>query len=889
MNLPCRSLLATVFFLPALSAQAGDAHDALVRQSVALEQLAEGRLAAHEADAVLADAARLAAYRAPSGRADARLADKAFHLHAWQASLRERREAGSAAKPPALPTPRIALGAGAPGSGCGSAIPLREGDALRLPVGTGAQVWLRVAANGDAPVSLTTRGSTLDPALAAFADCRVAEQAPFASADDSVGLQAELALVPRKQTFWYVRADNLSSAGDLVVSAVRAVALSGRVTRSVSGNGIAGVRVALFRNESGYYYFASSTVTDADGAYSLAAVGSGTFALRTGDDSTQTVGILHEAFDGFRCTGSYFDLYYCGTQGNNFTPIALADPAERIVDFALDVGGSISGTLTSSIGGPVSGAAVAALTQSRFVLRSTTSDALGRWRIDGLPPEGVYITASAVDHATTLHAGIECPGPDYFYCNVAAGTLVSAPLEGVVRVDMTLRRQQFVDVAFTVNGGAPPVDSYTYGIAPVLLNANGAVVAQGSSRGGGLYRIGPVAAGSYRLRATSNFAYPRLYPAVECSSDCLAELGLGEVINVAATDAVVERTMDLRRYPSLSGTVTTDGSGAPIGSASVALLPVGGGFYGGISTSTSATGGYRFDTVPPGTYILRFSSEQHADEVHQNVPCTSQNPALDCPGATLVSVGSNTPDRTIDASLARSATISGRITIGGQAYTGYGSFHLVRADGSIAASWSTYPGFDGRFTLFDVPGGTWRVGFLADSFLGYLPQLFPGVDCPAGSFGVSFNGCAIAQATPVVVQNGAAVTGIDFAPRRTGSQVVRVLNAFNDEPLAGVMIDVWNSLGQRVDSRATDASGRAYPVGASNSTPATAHALSTDNDQGLINEVYQDILCPNGSVFFGTCALSGFTPVLLPAVPNAPEITWRVSRPIPIFGANFEN
>jgi hypothetical protein len=41
-------------------------------------------------------------------------------------------------------------------------------------------------------------------------------------------------------------------------------------------------------------------------------------------------------------------------------------------------------------------------------------------------------------------------------------------------------------------------------------------------------------------------------------------------------------------------------------------------------------------------------------------------------------------------------------------------------------------------------------------------------------------------------------------------------------------------------------------------------------------------------VFFGTCALTGYTPVLFPAPANAPEIVIRLARPVSIFSGSFE-
>jgi hypothetical protein len=890
MKLP--ALIACLALLAPAAGAAADLESDLVRHAVALERAiadaGAGRLAHAGAARLDADdaalRARLAVHR---GSLDPALLDKAQRLEGLRALLRQARagKVPSSLSPPAL-VRAVALDDTA-GTNCERALPLRSGEALWHPVRAGASVWYRVEGAGDAALRVSTRGSSIDPALAAFADCRVADREPLAYEDDSFGLQADLALVPRKQTFWYVRADNPGDAGELVVSALRAIAISGRVARASSGTGLPGLRVSSFRSEGGTYFYAGDVGTDAAGNYVLSLIGSGTYAIRTAESFSQSVGLVHQAYDGFRCTdANYFNLSTCGTGSTNFTPIVLTDPSTLTIDFALDVAGSLTGTLTSSAGGPVAEATVSMHDASGWQLRSTTSDALGRWRIDGAPPSGVYITAGSSNHARTLHSGVECPNGDTFFCPWASGTLVTVPPETVRRVDMTLRRQQFVEVTFTVNGGPVPGDSFAFNLLPSLLNSNGVQVAQGWYLSPGRYRIGPVAPGSYRLRATSNFAYPQLYPDVPCATDCIGELGSGTPIAIAATDGAVEVAMNLRRYPRVEGRVTSEDDGTAIGDALVFLQSPTGGFSG-YQVNTSSTGQYRFDAVAPGNYLLRFAAPRHVDEVYDNLPCSSSNPGLDCPGATLITVGSSTPDRTIDAALARSATLSGRFTTGGQPITSsFGTIHLLTATGATAASWSLFLGQDGRYTINDVPTGTWRVAAFGDTFTGFVPQIYSGIDCPAATSG-SFVSCPIAQATPVITSAGSSPGGIDFALRRLGSHVVRVLNAFDDTPLSGVMIDVWNGLGQRVDSRATNAAGLAYP-GTTTSGTAVGHALSTDNNQGLINEVYQDIECANGSVFFGTCALTGFTPVLFPAPAGAPEIVIRVARPVPIFDGNFE-
>ena len=40
--------------------------------------------------------------------------------------------------------------------------------------------------------------------------------------------------------------------------------------------------------------------------------------------------------------------------------------------------------------------------------------------------------------------------------------------------------------------------------------------------------------------------------------------------------------------------------------------------------------------------------------------------------------------------------------------------------------------------------------------------------------------------------------------------------------------------------------------------------MATDNYRGYINEVYDNIACPFGSVYLGTCGISGGIPLAFP-------------------------
>jgi hypothetical protein len=126
---------------------------------------------------------------------------------------------------------------------------------------------------------------------------------------------------------------------------------------------------------------------------------------------------------------------------------------------------------------------------------------------------------------------------------------------------------------------------------------------------------------------------------------------------------------------------------------------------------------------------------------------------------------------------------------------------------------------------------------------------------------------------------------IDFAPRRNGSRRVRVLAARTGQPIPGVAIDLWSANGQRVDTIVSNDDGYAYPT-APQTTPAD-YRLSTYNTLGLVEQVYPNILCPQGSVYFGLCSLTGGTPVTFPSSSTVPMI-FTMGNADDIFSSGFE-
>jgi hypothetical protein len=190
------------------------------------------------------------------------------------------------------------------GSRCESAIAL--GDGVRGTLPAGSSVWIRIDTQPGQAVRLSTHGSAIDTQVSAFADCRTLEAGALAHNDDSRGLQSDLTLVPRSQTFWFVRVDNPGDAGPLVVSGGPVATLGGRVLHEGTSQPIRNVRVTTFLDSgSGDYYPRDSAVTDAQGTFAIGVDEPGLYFVRTGieDGIEPPPAVVHEGWPNAPCMG----------------------------------------------------------------------------------------------------------------------------------------------------------------------------------------------------------------------------------------------------------------------------------------------------------------------------------------------------------------------------------------------------------------------------------------------------------------------------------------------------------------------------------------------------------------------------------------------------------
>lgn len=765
-------------------------------------------------------------------------------------------------------------GPGAPGSTCAEPLRLEQGQVLRVAADrVGAQgYWLEVRARALRPLILSTRGSRADLRLAAYLDCRETDRPAAAVADDNFGLQADLGLAPRHaDQFWRVHVTSADD-GEGVLSLLGGEFIRGRVTREAGGQAISGVSVATF-NASGN--FVASTGAAADGSYQLPVYnGPGTYFARTGQYFGDTTQWLHEAYGGAYC--SLPDPYYLAscTEGT-LLPIAVpADGIAENIDFALGLGAGVQGRVLDAQNGlPVRDAAVSLYSNTAQLLRTNLVDAAGRYRITGLLPGSVRLSATANTHRGELHQDIPCDPNGA--CPVLTALPVPIAMGAVATIDFAL--DGWSSVAATVDYGAGT------GVGTlVVVDTNGIPVGSGYVGGSGVQRgvAGPLRPGTYRayFRGEAN-RFSQVHGGIDCLGDCGAQIAQGTPIVVSGYGQQVEIAFTPRTWPRVSGIVTDTGSGLPLEGVQLQLAA---GSFAVDYRTTASNGGYTM-LVPPGSFLVHAGSAEHRNEAYPDAACESPYPPSACVGATPFVSNLQASDATWNFALQRSARISGRLSRLGQPITFDAYVRPLDAarqplDGVIYVAVS-----GDRYRVVDIPAGAYTFG--ASNYQSFA-QLYPGIDCPSPqNFIHPWVDCNHAAAQVRTLADGEAVDGIDFDLRANGARRGRVLRADTLAPIPGVAIDQWNAQGDRVAVTVSDQNGD-FGVAGSGSG---GFALSSDAPGPYIDQVYNGIACPNGSAYEGLCALTGATYVPLPNFdPGAPLLEFRLAPIDPIFANAFD-
>jgi 5-hydroxyisourate hydrolase-like protein (transthyretin family) len=622
--------------------------------------------------------------------------------------------------------------------------------------------------------------------------------------------------------------------------------VSGHITDAATGAGLSNIVLNFFASDG---TFITGTSTDATGSYTSPDGLPGTVVF---ERTFNSQGYANQLYQGKPCLS-------CDVKTGTPVPVAPGTVTSNI-DFALSraAGGFISGRVTDAATGvPLTSVNINIYDHLGVPVSSGFSGSDGTHpgtyiTQDVLPPGTYYArTFSSSGYISALYQGTTCVG-----CDVTTGT-------PIVVVD----GQTTAGVDFALTHGAlisgRVVDASTgAGLSNVNINVSTSqgrgVTGVNTDPSGNFTTFEGLPPGTYFVRTFTNSDYvDGLYAGKQCLA-CNVTTGTPVIVGPAGT-TTTGVNFSLQLGGSIAGRVTGAPSGVGLAKVNVNMFDGNGTFVEG--AITDANGNYQLpDGLPAGNYFVEtFNAGNYIPGLYNGVTCVSCAVTTGSPVAVVA--GATTSN--INFNLTLGGPISGRVT---DASTG-APVSNVRIEihsltGAFITSMNTLA--DGTYLTQPLFAGT----YVAETFnsSGYDNQVYAGQPCL---------GCDVTKGTPIVVVQGVATTGINFAlSKSTGGLISgHVVDAATGAPLFGansVNVNIYDATGRSLTFAFTGSSTDGSYTTLSPLPPGTYYA-KTFSSHGHIAELYNGILCAG-------CPVSSGTPITITSGQTTTGIDFSLSK-----------
>jgi hypothetical protein len=581
--------------------------------------------------------------------------------------------------------------------------------------------------------------------------------------------------------------------------------------------------------------------TDASGNYMTTGLPPGNYFVITASQ----LGYIDQLYNGFACVAQQ-----CNPTAG--TPIAVTTSTVPNINFALQKGGRISGTITDVVThAPLPGVLVSIYDSFGNDAGFSFTNAAGTYTSGpGLPTGTYYVTAFPQDnHINQIYNGVPCPTG----CTpiLQGGTPISVTAPATTPgIDFALTPGGTISGKITDANSVPlqNVDVFIY-------NVNGGLWSFfGYTDASGVYSIpGRFPTGTYYAKTNNSGYIDQVYNGITCLS---CDPTIGTPISVTAGAETKNINFVLQQGGSISGKVLDAVNNTGIFST-VEAFDTNGNLAGSASIN-NATGAYKINGLPAGTYYaITINKAGYIDQLYNGGQCAFQkcNPTSGTP--IVVTLGVTTPN--IDFALQRGGRVAGYVTNAANSVGISGAtVRIYDANGSFVTSQDSFS--NGLYVSgTGLPTGTYFARTSND--LGYLDQLYNGISCALG--------CSAKSGTPISVTAGTTVTNINFALQKGGTISGKVTDANTSAPVPNVFVDIYDGSGSFITNGVSNGAGNYTTF---DGLPAGTYYALTSNSQGYINRLFNGIQC--GLL----CDPTTGTKIVVTVAANTPNINFSLTK-----------
>jgi len=410
--------------------------------------------------------------------------------------------------------------------------------------------------------------------------------------------------------------------------------LSGVVTNAATGQPLQNVFVSAYTRVGSTVVFGGGASTNASGAYTIIGLAAASYGLSTGSST-----MINEIYGDIVCPN--FCSSNAAADSGTGVAVSLGSTASG-VNFALDPGQSISGTITNEVTGlPAQAVSVTAWLRVGQSLsgRSASINASGTYTIPGLV-EGTYVLSTNSSlFANEVFDNIPCTGS----CS-NSHLLSGAPINVAPGAPASGRNFSLQPVTIATGTMTGTITDAASGLPIASLPVTiGLQTGSGVSSLftvntdlSGTYSVPGLPVGSYRASTSGNHPYRNeAFDNFPCfSSSCSTTIISGSTPITVSAGGTATANFGLSAGDGISGTVTDAATGSPLPGVNVSVYHVASGQFAGGFTS-NVRGQYFIRGLPNGEYVaLTSNSQGFFDEIHNNIRCTAS-----CSSATAVASG----------------------------------------------------------------------------------------------------------------------------------------------------------------------------------------------------------------------------------------------------------
>jgi hypothetical protein len=624
------------------------------------------------------------------------------------------------------------------------------------------------------------------------------------------------------------------------------LAREGTITGTVRGvGGPLSDRIVNIYNAS--TSFVTSAATDNSGVYVARGLTTGTYFAKTAPKPTYaTSSVINELYGGVVCTDTA-PARDCRIASS--APISVtAGSATTGIDFDLDPGATISGTVTSTAGTPLAGVPISVYAGDVVVNgTNVATDLSGNYTITSVPPGRYRVRTDVTSVPPPFHPDLKpyvdewqngvcvgCAGPIVTFevtnGQTVTGVNFSLATGGAIQGEMTCEVEPGIPLpgpevaVFGANGqlvrvtdlgntncpsgmGAPAVLSYTIPGLPA-----------------GTYFLW-VRDAPYSAGGNSGAFIDQLYGGLPCNTaDCDVRKGVPVTLTAggsATANFALKRGKGFTVPFGTRGVKVYDARGIEMVNA-VGNLPPG-------SPAPPVVNG-----LPPGTYYVVTADGQ----MNGGIICAECPPTAGAP--IVVTASGDNPQVTLGPVSPRQ--VSGTLTnASGGAPLSTVTVELVKQGGEVAAS--ALSDMFGRYSVKAVPPGTYFARTVNDR--GFVDEVFADAACGT---------CDPRTGTPIIVSSTTDVSSIDFA-LASGGVVSGVVSDTTGVVLDTVPVSIFAGTATFAGVTSTSPSGRYRLTVPAGTYRALAEATTTKG-----SEVYAEMPCTSAG-----CDPAAGTPISVTA------------------------